>query len=97
MFDLPTETKLERKKANNFRKTLLKMGFVRIQFSVYTRVCNGLDNAKKYIKLIDSIVPEAGSVRSLLITDKQYESMVIHLGKKTRQEKIVSSEQLVLF
>ncbi|MNT26127.1 CRISPR-associated endoribonuclease Cas2 [compost metagenome] len=42
-FDLPVKTKQERKKANQFRKFLLKDGYYMIQLSVYARVCNGND------------------------------------------------------
>jgi CRISPR/Cas system-associated protein endoribonuclease Cas2 len=34
-FDLPTETKKDRRNAQQFRKNLLKDGFTMMQFSVY--------------------------------------------------------------
>ena len=38
-FDLPTETKRERKLYADFRKKLLQDGFTMFQFSIYVRHC----------------------------------------------------------
>ena len=42
-FDLPVTKKEERKAAARFRSFLLKEGYYMVQFSVYSRVCNGND------------------------------------------------------
>ena len=39
MFDLPTETKKQRKAATDFRKSLIADGFTMFQFSIYVRNC----------------------------------------------------------
>ena len=44
-FDLPTETKKERKSAALFRKRLIEDGFVMFQFSIYMRHCPSHENA----------------------------------------------------
>ena len=41
MFDLPTDTKPQRKAAGDFRNFLLDQGFERCQFSIYARFVNG--------------------------------------------------------
>ena len=38
-FDLPTDTKKERKAAADFRKKLILDGFIMFQFSIYMRHC----------------------------------------------------------
>ena len=38
-FDLPTNTKAERRAATQFRKFLLDDGFDMLQYSVYARLC----------------------------------------------------------
>ena len=38
-FDLPTETKKEKKAYTDFRKSLIKDGFTMFQFSIYVRHC----------------------------------------------------------
>ena len=45
-FDLPTETKRERKIYADFRKQLLRDGFNMFQFSIYLRHCPSRENAK---------------------------------------------------
>ena len=49
-FDLPTETRLERKIASSFRKKLLDNGFAMFQFSIYMRFCASRENAEVHIK-----------------------------------------------
>ena len=49
-FDLPTKTKKERKKYTEFRRFLLKDGFIMMQFSVYSRICKGEDSVATHKK-----------------------------------------------
>ena len=44
-FDLPTETKKDKKNYMEFRKNLLKDGFIMFQFSIYIRHCASSENA----------------------------------------------------
>ena len=39
LFDLPTETKKDKKAYTDFRKNLQKDGFTMFQFSIYVRHC----------------------------------------------------------
>ncbi len=99
-FDLLTNSKKERKHAAAFRKWLLKEGYIMIQYSVYARLCNGLDRAKKHIDRVAQVVPPKGSVRSLIITEKQYTSMRLLVGDFTENEKVIKKTdniQLSLF
>ena len=45
MFDLPTDTVEARKHYSNFRQSLLKDGFIMMQYSVYIRHCASEENA----------------------------------------------------
>ncbi|CAE10503.1 conserved hypothetical protein [Wolinella succinogenes] len=96
MFDLPTGTKKERKAYTLFRKFLIKEGFEMMQFSVYVRICRGADMALAYEDRIRRNIPPKGHVRSLVLTNSQYERMHILLGGPKSQEKI-GAKQLVLF
>ncbi len=99
-FDLPVATKIQRRRAAKFRKWLIKDGYIMLQFSVYARICNGVARANKHITRLEKIIPPEGSVRSLMITDKQYGKMKIHAGDFTLNEKAVNttkSHQLSLF
>jgi CRISPR-associated protein Cas2 len=72
MFDLPTKTKLERKKASMFRRLLLKDGFSHMQHSVYLRHCATRENANLHIKRVKSFLPNKGTISIIRITDKQF-------------------------
>ena len=54
-FDLPTETKKERKAAAKFRKDLLCDGFTMFQFSIYLRHCPSMENAEVHIKRVKNV------------------------------------------
>lgn len=95
-FDLPTETKKERKVASDFRNKLLKDGFTMFQFSIYLRHCPSMENAEVHIKRVKHILPETGSVGILCITDKQFGNMEIFYGQKLETKKEVG-QQLELF
>lgn len=81
-FDLPTETKKERKAAADFRKKLLSDGFLMFQFSIYIRHCASSESAQVHVKRVKSILPPLGQVGILTITDKQFASMELFTEKK---------------
>lgn len=95
-FDLPTETKKERKIYSDFRKKIIKDGFAMFQFSIYLRHCPSRENADVHIKRVKSILPEKGHIGILCITDKQFGNMEIFYGKKEKEPEKVS-QQLELF
>lgn len=81
MFDLPVHTKADRRRYAIFRKKLLKDGFVKMQFSVYIRHCASRENAEVHELRVGRWVPQEGEVRTMTITDKQYERMRRFVGK----------------
>lgn len=96
LFDLPTDTKKERKAYADFRKSLLKDGFTMFQFSIYLRHCSSQENADVHIKRVKSIIPEYGKIGIMCVTDKQFSNMEIFYGKKIQQVK-TPYQQLELF
>lgn len=95
LFDLPVSTKEKRKQYSQFRKNLIKLGFHMLQFSVYARTVRNNDDAKKYSKIIKGILPPHGSVRLLIITDRQYDSMKILLGEKYAEENYLDKRDIL--
>ncbi|WP_418064971.1 CRISPR-associated endonuclease Cas2 [Salinivirga cyanobacteriivorans] len=81
-FDLPTNTKKERKAAARFRKDLMRDGFSMMQYSVYNRHCASKESADVHEKRIKNFIPEKGQVSILRITDKQYGNIVNYWGVK---------------
>ena len=96
-FDLPVKTKTERRVATRFRAFLLNDGYHMVQYSLYARVCNGLDAVEKHEKRLNANLPQNGAVRLLVITEKQYESIRILVGELCEQEKNSAIEQLTIF
>lgn len=83
-FDLPVETKKERKAASDFRKTLMKDGFSMLQFSVYNRHCASDESAQVHIKRTKAATPEKGQVSIVKITDRQYGDIINIWGAKEK-------------
>ena len=96
-FDLPVQTKSQRREATRFRSFLLKDGYHMLQYSVYARVCNGLDAVEKHRARLKERLPKNGAVRMLVITEKQYESIEILLGGLTPADEPFESEVLTVF
>lgn len=95
-FDLPTETKKERKEYTIFRDKLIKDGFTMFQFSIYLRHCASRENAEVHIKRVKSFLPPNGHVGILCITDKQFGNMELFSNKK--KDKLQTPyQQLELF
>ena len=96
-FDLPVVTREERRAYSLFRKFLLNDGFDMIQFSVYGRILNGRDAEDKHMQRVVANLPPDGSVRVLVVTEKQYAGMKLLVGLPLFQEKRVTASQLALF
>ena len=95
-FDLPTETKKERRIASQFRKNLLKDGFSMFQFSIYIRFCASRENADVHIRRVKFELPKLGKVGVLRITDRQFGMMEVFFGQK-EVDKETPSQQLEIF
>ncbi len=83
MFDLPTETKAQRKAYAQFRKKLLNDAFIMLQYSVYARHCGSEENCRVHMERVKQWVPDHGEVRVVQFTDKQFERIQIFYGKMT--------------
>ncbi len=81
MFDLPTETKSDRKNYSRFRKLMLADGFQMFQFSMYIRHCPSRENAEVHQKRVKKFLPPKGHVGMMAITDKQFGMMEVFHGK----------------
>ena len=95
-FDLPTETKAQRKTYTDFRKRLQKDGFAMFQFSIYIRHCPSKENADVHVSRVKRSLPKNGHIVILTITDKQFGSMEIYFGKQLAQTPSIG-QQLEMF
>lgn len=95
-FDLPVETKAQRKAATRFRLGLLDLGFEMSQLSNYLRFCKGKEQFEAYTRKIEAQLPALGDVYIFQFTDRQYENIVrfSDQGRRVRQK---NPTQMALF
>ncbi len=95
-FDLPTKTPKERHEATRYRNYLLKLGFSRVQLSVYAKyVINGAG----FTWLGEAVgreVPPGGVVRIIPVSDHEWARTLAFEGKNRRPPEPPPT-QLVLF
>ena len=80
MFDLPVMTVSERRAATKFRKELLDHGYLMIQFSVYARPCVTFEQLEGHVEQIKPLIPVAGNVRVMFMTDEQWKKSFTVIG-----------------
>jgi CRISPR-associated protein Cas2 len=95
-FDLPTETKKDRKEYAKFRKFLLEDGFTMFQYSMYARHCSSRENAMVHKNRVKREMPPQGEVIIFEITDVQFSRMEFFHCKK-KQTNPNAPTQLSLF
>ena len=95
-FDLPVLTKEERRNATNFRKDLLKDGYIMVQYSVYARPCGSADRVDTQVRRLKPKIPAKGEVRSLLVSDAQWGRMIV-MRSKEKVDPEHMNEQLMFF
>ena len=95
MFDLPVLTETNRRDYRNFRKFLIKSGFLMIQESVYCKLAPNGVIADNIVENIKKNKPGNGLVQVLRITEKQYAKMECVSGKST-SKVLDSDERLVI-
>lgn len=96
MFDLPVETKDNRRDYARFRKTLSKDGFMMLQFSVYARYIPSEEAAEAHRRTVKSAIPPLGEVRLVALTDHQFAKMEVFHGRKPREPE-EPPKQIMLF
>ncbi|WP_263601194.1 CRISPR-associated endonuclease Cas2 [Bacillus sp. PS06] len=95
-FDLPMNTKEERRVYTKFRKYLITNGFTMLQYSVYAKIFPNRTSLFQYTEGLKRNLPNKGSVRIMAVTEKQYEKMFILVGGKSIQEELITEEPLVI-
>ena len=93
-FDLPTETLDDKKEYRNFRKFLIRKGFLMIQESVYCKLALNSTVADSIVQAVKSNKPRAGIVQMLVITEKQYSKMEFVVGES--KNTVVDSDDRMI-
>jgi len=97
LYDLPVVSRANKKAYARFHKFLLRDGYDMVQFSVYARICNGLDALDKHITRLTANLPKEGSVRCMQVTEKQFTGIRVLVGEKKKKENPKYAQQLSFF
>ena len=86
-FDLPRNTKRQRRDATKFRKRLLQLGFEMKQFSIYEREVKHSATKEKIIGQIQAELPRKGEILLYELPDRINNLKKIILGNKIVEMK----------
>ena len=95
LFDLPVETAADRRAYTQFRKFLIRNGFIMMQESVYSKLAQNQLAANALISHIRKNSPDEGLIQILTVTEKQYSNMEMIIGSK-KGDVINSSERMIV-
>lgn len=95
MFDLPVLTDENRREYRQFRKYLIKSGFLMMQESVYCKLSTNSNTANALVENIKKNKPKCGLVQVLRITEKQYANMDFVIGEN-RSDVLDSEERMII-
>ena len=96
MYDLPNTTKEDTGFYTKFRSQILKMGYIQIQQSVYTKVLQSKTLSISHIDKLRKIIPPKGLIRAYVLTEMQYERGYILSGEVDENELINDDERFRL-
>ena len=91
MFDLPTETNEDRRNYRQFRRMLIKNGFIMMQESVYSRMILNQSIERTVIETIKRNKPPKGLVQLMTVTEKQFAKMIYIVG--TSSNDVIDSDE----
>lgn len=94
-FDLPTETSADRRNYRQFRKFLIKNGFMMLQESVYAKLALNSTQVSQIMNDVKQAKPENGSIMVLSVTEKQFAKMEMICGK-SNSDVVDSDERLLI-
>lgn len=94
-FDLPVQTKKDRKEYSIFRKYLIKSGFIMMQESVYCKLALNPTAANAIEENVRRNKPPEGLVQMLTVTEKQFSKMEIVVGN-SKNATLDTDERLVV-
>ena len=95
-FDLPMESNKDKKEYRRFIMFLTGEGFIRLQYSVYCKLCINNDSAQTEIKRIKLNSPSLGDVRMMSITENQFQKIININETHSLQESITTTNRLVI-
>ncbi len=94
-FDLPVLSMENRRDYRQFRKYLIKSGFLMAQESVYVKLVSNQGAADSVVDNLRKNKPSEGLVQVLRVTEKQYQKVEFLVGEN-KTEILDSDERIVV-
>lgn len=95
MFDLPVETSKNRRDYRAFIKYLKTHGYLRLQYSVYSKLVMNRNVLKYHEAKLMANVPPNGKVQTLVVTENQFADMKYLVGEPSEDERVLTSDRVV--
>lgn len=94
-FDLPVETSAQQREYRQFRKFLVRNGFVMMQESVYSKIVLNPTAAAAVQENVRKHKTSGGLIEMMLVTERQFERIEIVVGEP-QSEFVDSDDKLVI-
>lgn len=94
-FDLPVETSAQQREYRQFRKFLVRNGFVMMQESVYSKIVLNPTAAAAVQENVRRHKTSGGLIEMMLVTERQFERIEIVVGEP-QSEVVDSDDKLVI-
>ena len=95
-FDLPVETAVQRKRYRQFRKSLIKDGFLMMQESVYSKMVLDGSSADAVLARLRKHRPSQGLVQVLKVTEKQFADIEEITGARRNSSVVDSNDRVIV-
>lgn len=80
-YDLPTETRADRRRYAEFRKELIRSGYIQMQKSLYMKLIRNTENNISEMRKVKSISPTQGTVQVLPLKLEDFLALKTVSGK----------------
>ena len=95
-FDLPRDTKENRKEATKYHKKLVELGFTMKQFSVYEREVRQNSTRDRVIKVLKDRLPKSDAITLYLLPNEVNDSQITILGSESIKKTVRKPQFIVL-
>ena len=96
MYDMPMQTDIEILEYKNVRKKLIEKGYYQLQKSVYIVRSKTKEKIELAEKQLTMLAPKNSSIRSIILTEDQFQKMKVISGDTTLGEKILNDKNKIL-
>lgn len=96
MYDMPMQTDIEVLEYKNFRKKLIEKGYYQLQKSIYIVRSKTKEKIELAEKQLTMLAPKNSSIRSIILTEEQFQKMKVISGDTTLGEKILNDKNKIL-